>query len=281
MLLLFFAGIVTLGFWGALSRWPNLLASLLYQHNLIYGAGSVINTVAWTLEVEVQFYLLAPFLAIVFSIRDIRWRRAAILAAVVGPPMLRSFAPAQYYLLLLQSVVGQLEFFAAGFLLAELFLIDWKQKPSVSLKWDLASVVGWAGLVTLMLLDRWTILLAPCVLLAYIGAFRGRISNRLFRVPQLTVVGGMCYSMYLLHAPVISVIGRFANRIPFGSTFSSRLVVEAAFAVPAVLAVTFLYFILIERPCMDPSWPFKIAQCYRAWTGASPIKDEPLQKPSV
>jgi peptidoglycan/LPS O-acetylase OafA/YrhL len=46
------------------SLWPNLLASLVYQHNLIFGEMSPINPVTWSLEIEVQFYMLAPALAV-------------------------------------------------------------------------------------------------------------------------------------------------------------------------------------------------------------------------
>src|SRR6185312_6978064 len=43
---------------------PHLAASLVYAHNLLYGVGSTLNIVAWSLEIEVQFYVLAPLLAV-------------------------------------------------------------------------------------------------------------------------------------------------------------------------------------------------------------------------
>ena len=42
---------------------PNFAASLFYIHNLVFNAHSAVNGVAWTLEVEVQFYILAPLLS--------------------------------------------------------------------------------------------------------------------------------------------------------------------------------------------------------------------------
>ena len=39
------------------------LASLFYLHSLIFGAASAVNPPAWSLEVEIQFYCLAPILA--------------------------------------------------------------------------------------------------------------------------------------------------------------------------------------------------------------------------
>jgi peptidoglycan/LPS O-acetylase OafA/YrhL len=49
---------------------PHLFASLFYLHNLIFLEPSIINPVAWSLEVEVQFCLLAPLLAQLFRIRN-------------------------------------------------------------------------------------------------------------------------------------------------------------------------------------------------------------------
>ena len=37
---------------------PHFIASLFYFHGLVYGEASWINGVAWSLEIEVQFYLM-------------------------------------------------------------------------------------------------------------------------------------------------------------------------------------------------------------------------------
>jgi len=39
---------------------PHFFASVSYMHNIVYGSMSKINFVAWSLEVEFQFYLIAP-----------------------------------------------------------------------------------------------------------------------------------------------------------------------------------------------------------------------------
>jgi peptidoglycan/LPS O-acetylase OafA/YrhL len=75
----------------------------------------------------------------------------------------------------------------------------------------------------------------------------------------------MCYSIYLLHFSVISVTGRFSGRFLLGSTFASRLGVDALAALPAIAAVTGVYFVLLERPCMDPAWPTKAGAGIRQW----------------
>jgi peptidoglycan/LPS O-acetylase OafA/YrhL len=54
---------------------PHLLASLVYLHALIFGEPSWINGIAWTLEIEIQFYLLMPLIAQLFRIRRDAVRR--------------------------------------------------------------------------------------------------------------------------------------------------------------------------------------------------------------
>ncbi len=92
-LFLFISGFGAFGFHAGFSHWPNLLASLIYQHNLIFGQGSVISIVFWSLEIEVQFYLLAPFLSVVFSIGNVVVRRATLLAVMILNPLLVSLVP--------------------------------------------------------------------------------------------------------------------------------------------------------------------------------------------
>ncbi len=63
---------------------PHLGASVLYIHNLVYGVWSTVNPVAWSLEIEVQFYLMAPLLCRVFLIESALVRRAVLVAGAAG-----------------------------------------------------------------------------------------------------------------------------------------------------------------------------------------------------
>lgn len=248
--------------WPDLSKWPNLLASLIYQHNLIYSSGSLITVVVWSLEIEVQFYMLAPLLAIIFSVHQVVTRRVILLAATIAIPLLRSFLPPQFKETF-NSLPWHIEWFITGFLLTDLYVADWKQKPCRSFAWDGASLIGWPVLITLLLLGRFTVLMAPLVLVAYTGAFRGKISSWVLSRPLITVIGGMCYSMYLLHYSVISMVGTITKHILIGSSFTARFALDATIIIPMILIVTVLFFVVLERPCMDPAWPSKIGMQVR------------------
>ena len=97
---------------------PHLLASLAYLHAQIYQTASWINGVAWTLEIEVQFYLVLPFLAELFRVRNAALRRAILFCLVLSAALLSQFVvlPSGNPRLLL-SLAVQLQFFIAGVLL--------------------------------------------------------------------------------------------------------------------------------------------------------------------
>lgn len=58
---------------------PHLAAGLVYLHTVVYGTANPVNAVAWSLEIEVQFYLIVPLLTKLFAIRGQLRRRSAIV----------------------------------------------------------------------------------------------------------------------------------------------------------------------------------------------------------
>ena len=101
------------------------IVGLFYQHTLVYGELNVLNGVLWSLEVEVQFYVLAPFLALLFSRRK-SVRRGCMAALIVfSSAMAYAFNDVTRINL---SIVAQLQFFMVGFLLADWYTTE--RQPS-------------------------------------------------------------------------------------------------------------------------------------------------------
>src|SRR5690606_14354295 len=67
---------------------PNLWATLTYSHYLIFGERSPINPVSWSLETEIQFYLISPFIcAALFTMKEI-YRTLLIFILIIITPLL-------------------------------------------------------------------------------------------------------------------------------------------------------------------------------------------------
>ncbi|MBT3199297.1 MAG: acyltransferase [Phycisphaerales bacterium] len=254
----------------------NLGASMIYAHGPIYGTDSVINHVVWSLEVEIQFYIIAPFLGFVFMVKSRPVRRAIILGAIAGliwldlnlwviDPWISQFRYST-------TLIGKGVYFLPGFLLADIYLVEWKSNPPKCLLWDLLGVVGWVGIpVALCWQGRWgipknwnwSVLLFQWI--AFVGAFRGRFLSRIFALPVLTVIGGMCYTIYLYHPKLISFTGIIVSNIlpESADNFTVRFILLIVIGAGLILSVSTLLFVLVEKPCMQRDWPAKLLAWFR------------------
>ncbi|MCX6924882.1 MAG: acyltransferase [Verrucomicrobia bacterium] len=233
---------------------PHLAASLVYLHGLIFHAGSTINYVAWSLELEVQFYLLVPVLTCIFTIRQTALRRATIALVGVIAVVLQAvgWAPAW-------TILHVLQFFLVGFLLADIYLVDWKRQPKLTYTWDLISIMAWSAMLLANIYAFANASILPLgVLVAYVGAFRGVLCNRILRNRLLVTIGGMCYTIYLYHCFVISLLGRFTLEFMAGKPYWLYLLVQGAFLSVVVVAFCSIFFVLFERPFMKRDWPRRI-----------------------
>jgi peptidoglycan/LPS O-acetylase OafA/YrhL len=232
---------------------PHLLASLMYLHNLIYARMSDISFVTWSLEVEVQFYVLAPLLGNLYRIQPTALRRGVIVALMV----VMGFVSIHLGEYLHMTLLGYAHYFLAGFLLAD--LLEYPRHTSrQTWAWDLVSVAGWAAIFYLpkdyyQLLGWLPLVIVP----TYLAAFYGKASNWFFRQPFVALTGGMCYSIYLLHMLVISTVFRVIKYAQL-ATDGETILLQIMLMLPVTLIVGAIYFVLVERPCMDPQWPQKL-----------------------
>jgi peptidoglycan/LPS O-acetylase OafA/YrhL len=65
----------------------------------------------------------------------------------------------------------------------------------------------------------------------------------------------MCYSIYLWHFFIIALVFKASRRIVVSHDLLTNFLLQSALILPCILALCGLYFVLIERPCMDPAWP--------------------------
>lgn len=237
---------------------PHLIASLFYLHWLIYGGFPMIHQPSWSLEIEVQFYLVAPLLAALFFARKTWVRRLCLLVAIIGFGAVRAHVPYGNWTRLSLSLGCYAQYFLAGLLMADGFLTVLPRLKS-SWLWDLGGIPLWCSLF--LISDPAAGYCMPLLLFAaFTSAFKGRLLNRFFRNPFVTTVGGMCYSLYLTHSLVMEGCYRLFARIHPGATYGYLYLAGVVIVLPLILALGTVFYVLIERPCMDRDWPKKLSR---------------------
>ncbi len=233
----------------------GLLLRIAYAHNLVRDVRASLNGVTWTLEIEVQFYLLAPLLAQVFRLATLS-RRALLMAAIGGAPFL-----APYTWRPDMTILGYLQYFLIGFLVADLYAVRAVTGRWPEWRYDalgigaLLAILFWPETPLFFHLFPWAIGVLA------IGALRGNRFTAVLRRPAIATLGGMCYSLYLLHYPLLSFI---ANKVVHaGMTVPAAYVRLGAVGLPIVIGSGIAYYILIERPCMNPNWPGRVGRLFR------------------
>lgn len=261
-LLIFFAlKLVTKGeSAGELAR--HLLASTTYLHNLIYAQESTISVVAWSLEVEVQFYLLAPLLGRVFLIERRAIRSAVFLALIAGCVLLSATHSRNDAPRLFLSLPAFLQYFLIGFLFAEAYLLgNWRDQRKGALAFDALGIGAFVVLVHVIF--RWYDdpigqTAGPLLLALFcVCAFHGKALNAFFRNPWIYSFGGMCYTIYLYHSLFVHAATAAAGRLHLPAGLAA-IGAELILAVGSVAVLCPVIYVIAERPFMKPDWPQRL-----------------------
>jgi peptidoglycan/LPS O-acetylase OafA/YrhL len=237
---------------------PHYISTLTYSHNLVYGEKSTIAEVAWSLEIEIQFYLLAPLIARVFALKQ---RREILIAIIVGFCALQPFIN-EWRL----SVLAFAHCFLVGFLIADIYVsrgtaektyrMDWVALGSVALLYAITGCITrvWWSPGGGMFDAIWCALACVGLLGLTCAAFYGRITHAILANQWIAVVGGMCYTTYLYHEYVISALGPHAMRFQPTRALWVNYAIAWAILMPALLVVASLLFLAFEKPFMQRQW---------------------------
>ena len=229
---------------------PGWLASLGYVHIIIYHRPSIITGVAYTLEIEIQFYLLAPLLFRLLALPAL-FRRLVICSAAIVMILLQN----RYHSPFL-SIYNFFQYFLAGIFLADLYVTRATSYFYQS-RWILLVCIISAAVVLLIplrahLLSRFIFLIANAVFFYF--ALTNILCRKMLSFRPFTLIGGMSYSIYLLHYTIIIVCGRYVvGWFATGYNLFNVLLQIVLLIIPVVLCSTVFYY-YVERPFMSRKW---------------------------
>ena len=232
---------------------PDLVAGLFYVHKFVFGTRNPINVVTWTLEIEVVFYLLAPWLTRIYCVpgRMCRWMFQLILMDAYSYCTLRWLIP-HCPPRLNDTLLTELPYFLAGILLADLYASGLVRRLRKIL-WD-AAALGSAALLVYCCMDGyrffWT---TPMLLIVlFLGGMQGYLFNGFLRFRPITIIGGMCYSAYLWHTAMLVLLrATVARLVPSGLPDGEAALVFCILMIPLLIVLTAPIYYFIEKPFMN------------------------------
>jgi peptidoglycan/LPS O-acetylase OafA/YrhL len=254
--------------------WQSLMASLTYSHSLVFGEHPRLNPPTWSLEREVQFYVLAPLILFAYGrIRGHGVRIAVGLALTLVLLVLGELISDRLDRtgMVRNTLLAESYGFMFGIVVCDYSI--WKKPFSMPPKivFDIGFVAGLAGIlftgamqfnVPFEFVVANSVLRAICVLLLFMAAARGTWSKAFLGLPWVALVGGACYSIYLVHVPVIHASAQLLSKFVVFHSLAEAWLISWAVLVPVTLTAGMLFYAVVERPCMNPRWP------EQAWHGA-------------
>lgn len=242
----------------------SLFGSMAYLHGLIWGAYPRLFPPGWSLEVEVQFYVLAPLLfwlwfrlrgpVLRIGLAGLVLTAAAILSLKMGEKIGPVFVD--------KSILRFFAFFWLGILLAD--ARPWIQEKAVALPGWAATAIGWLGLFVYLVIPNAPDDLAlgmltraavyATLVAMFVSAWAPRSGFAWFCTrPWISLIGGACYSIYLVHMQTTQVMSTVASKLaanmPLAAIFPFM-----ALEYAAIVAAGLVFYILVERTFMLPDW---------------------------
>ena len=243
----------------------DFFAGLFYLHGLILGAPNPINPVTWSLEVEAQFYVLVPILFwLVFRFTNIAFRIGFILLLVIISIYLKGIFTLSGNQQLAATILSYFANFGMGILFAFLFVLD--KQNWLKMKSYVFDLIGFASVFLIFYFYKpqyiWynNVIFNIAVFVMMVATFKGKLFNYFYTRPWVYIIGGMCYSIYLLHYAFFHFLVPYTSKIQLGMGYKMDYLLQIIIALPLMLLVTTIFYLLVERPCMDKDWPKKLAQ---------------------
>jgi peptidoglycan/LPS O-acetylase OafA/YrhL len=239
-----------------------LLSHFMLVHNLTERWYFKIDPPLWSVATEWQIYFLFPLLLLPL------WRRLGLTTAVTGAILLGFAAhfllPSAYNID--SAVPWYLGLFAMGMGAAVINFspeihyaairdrMPWKNLAAIQFVLVLAFALGkakwwWANL---WFADTQVGMFAACFLIYCTQQARREGATpllRMFQARGVVFLGTMSYSLYLMHAPVLTLLHIPLSSMPLTPTLRTGIMLIVC--VPLTVVLTYLFHIAFERKYMS------------------------------
>ena len=234
----------------------HLAAGIIYGHVFIFGEANPINSVSWSLETEAQFYLLVPVLFYLSSVfgngkQGIRMLAFA-LVVFLSVFFKKRFIWDPY---LNRSIFCYFMNFAMGIMSCWYYLKYPRWFKERKYVFDLLGLAAFFGMFYFYKPQHHyqnIIFFNLSIFFTVVAAFKGRLLNHFYSRKWIYTIGGMCYSIYLLHYALFHASVKLSRATWVDDwTYTTNLILHILPQLFLVLLVSSIFYILFERPFMQ------------------------------
>jgi peptidoglycan/LPS O-acetylase OafA/YrhL len=222
-------------------------------HNLFYATTEYLNGPLWSIALECQIYVVFALLLVPL------WRRYGLVVPLLAACAF-GFTPHLLHGYLDWSVPWLIVLFVFGVVAAD--LCARRELPKLPWNW---LALGFGAVTFAFLLGYrdgvrpdWAaagmdMLIGVTIALFFVAAHRDEriVPARLLAARPVVFLGTFSYSLYLIHAPLVDLVGALLYRIHAGVALSA--LVWAAM-IGAVLVCAYLFYRIFERPYLSASF---------------------------
>src|SRR5690606_39064336 len=155
------------------------------------------------------------------------------------------------------TILGHLHYFLIGFMLADIYLCDWNSIK----KNTVYDFIALAAIIALIFSWSWDfelhrrLLFAASLFVLFFAVFKGNYVNRFISNRWISAIGGMCYTIYLIHLPFSEFLISLTKNIHITNSYTVNLIIQLLIFLPLIICLSAVFFLLFEKPFMDKNWP--------------------------
>jgi peptidoglycan/LPS O-acetylase OafA/YrhL len=241
----------------ALLFFKHLGAGLVYGHVFIFGTVNPINPVTWSLETEAQFYIIIPLVMwLIFKGRNAALSILLLLMLIVGSIFFRNeYVFSAHWG---RSIFAYFVNFAMGIIVCWGYLKFSSWFKIRLWLYDIVGLIATFGLFYFYKPQHYIgnqVFFNISIAVVMITAFKGYIFNWFYTRPLIYIIGGMCYSIYLIHYAFLHLSVKWTKLLWIeGMNYTWNLGIQILVGVPLVLLFSAVFFRYFERPFMDKDW---------------------------
>ena len=224
---------------------PRVAASLGFAYTFVFDQINIINSSFWALEVEMQFYIVAPVLVYLYFLSTPPIRRTVAFVLIALIPLMQI----QYEANISFTLLNFLQYFIAGFIISDLYVSGAGQ--SFRRYWFLPLIA-----LPIILFARYDdsvlerMIYPFMVIILYLTVLFNPFWEKVFNQKYAVAVGGISYSIYLIHFPIIGYFGTYTMPLTLTGNYNIDLIIQTAMLLPAILVLSAIFYLVAERPFM-------------------------------